>query len=128
MYIEVKKMENEKMNKEEIKKIIEENGLAQELRDLSFCRDESEQSNIGLYLSIWNDGKVTLDLIPGNCYSTGEGLKERISLPRIVIYDNYDIGAALESGIKNEDIEENAIEVYKENFDFDEYFENFEVL
>ena len=116
------------MEKEEIKRIIEENGLVQELRDLSFCRDESEQSNIGLYLSIWNDGKATLDLIPGNCYSTREGLKERISLPRIVIYDNYDIGSALESGIKNEDIEENAIEVYKENFDFDEYFENFEVL
>ena len=51
------------MEKEEIKRIIEENGLVQELRDLSFCRDESEQANIGLYLSIWNDGKVTLDLI-----------------------------------------------------------------
>ena len=117
-------MENEKMNKEEIKKIIEENGLAQELRDLSFCRDESEQTNIGLYLSIWNDGKVTLDLIPTNCYSTGEGLKQRISLPRIVIYDNYDIQAALDSGVESEDIERNAIEVFKENFDFDEYFEN----
>ena len=112
------------MNKEEIKKIIEENGLAQELRDLSFCRDESEQANIGLYLSIWNDGKVTLDLILTNCYSTGEGLKQRISLPRIVIYDNYDIQAALDCGVESEDIERDAIEVYKENFDFDEYFEN----
>ena len=112
------------MEKEELMELIEKNGLETKIRDLSICMDESQQNSYGLILTIWKDGRVTLELVQrGSFYSddVAEGIKEQITLPRNVVYDNYDIQVALDNGIKDDDIPDNAIEVYNDNFDIEEY-------
>ena len=112
------------MNMKNLKEIIEENGLEEKIRDMSLALDESDQNSRSLELEIWKDGNVTVSLVQEGCFYDGETekqLKETIYLPRNLIYDNYDVQAALDNGVSEDEIEEDAIENYKENFDLDEY-------
>ena len=112
------------MNMKNLKEIIEENGLEEKIRDMSLALDESDQNSRSLELEIWKDGNVTVSLVQEGCFyddETEKQLKETIYLPRNLIYDNYDVQAALDNGVSEDEIEEDAIESYKENFDLDEY-------
>ena len=112
------------MNMKNLKEIIEENGLEEKIRDMSLALDESDQNSRSLELEIWKDGNVTVSLVQEGCFyddETEKQLKETIYLPRNLIYDNYDVQAALDNGVSEDEIEEDAIENYKENFDLDEY-------
>ena len=112
------------MNMKNLKEIIEENGLEEKIRDMSLALDESDQNSRSLELEIWKDGNVRVSLVQEGCFyddETEKQLKETISLPRNLIYDNYDVQAALDNGVSEDEIEEDAIENYKENFDLDEY-------
>ena len=112
------------MNMKNLKEIIEENGLEEKIRDMSLALDESDQNSRSLELEIWKDGNVTASLVQEGCFyddETEKQLKETIYLPRNLIYDNYDVQAALDNGVSEDEIEEDAIENYKENFDLDEY-------
>lgn len=112
------------MNMKNLKEIIEENGLEEKIRDMSLALDESDQTSRSLEIEIWKDGNVTASLVQEGCFyddETEKQLKETIYLPRNLIYDNYDVQAALDNGVSEDEIEEDAIENYKENFDLDEY-------
>ena len=112
------------MNMKNLKEIIEENGLEEKIRDMSLALDESDQNSRSLELEIWKDGNVTVSLVQEGCFyddETEKQLKETISLPRNLIYDNYDVQAALDNGVSEDEIEEDAIANYKENFFIDEY-------
>ena len=112
------------MNMEKLKKIIKENGLEEKIRNMSFALDESDQNSYGLELTIWKNGNVTVSLVQRGCFyddETEKYIKETIYLPRFVIYDNYDIDAALDNGIPEDEIQDYAIDTYKQNFDLDEY-------
>jgi hypothetical protein len=112
------------MNMKNLKEIIEENGLEEKIRDMSLALDESDQNSRSLELEIWKDGNVTASLVQGGSFyddETEKQLKEIIYLPRNLIYDNYDVQDALDNGLSEDEIEEDAIESYKENFDLDEY-------
>ena len=112
------------MNMKNLKEIIEENGLEEKIRDMSLALDESDQNSRSLEIEIWKDGNVTASLVQEGCFyddETEKQLKETIYLPRNLIYDNYDVQAALDNGLSEDEIEEDAIENYKENFDLDEY-------
>ena len=112
------------MNMKNLKEIIEENGLEEKIRDMSLALDESDQNSRSLEIEIWKDGNVTASLVQEGCFyddETEKQLKETIYLPRNLIYDNYDVQAALDNGVSEDEIEEDAIENYKENFDLDEY-------
>ena len=112
------------MNMKNLKEIIEENGLEEKIRDMSLALDESDQASRSLKIEIWKDGNVTASLVQEGCFyddETEKQLKETIHLPRNLIYDNYDVQAALDNGVSEDEIEEDAIENYKENFDLDEY-------
>ena len=115
------------MEKEKLMELIRENGLETKIRDLSFCVDESQQNSYELVLTVWKDRRVTLELVQrGSFYSdeVGKTIDERINLPRNLVYDNYDVQAALESGIADDDIPDDAIDLYKNNFDIKEYIDS----
>ena len=112
------------MQADELKQIIEQNNLKDELSQKSMEMDESDQHSRELWLTIWNDGKATLSLTQrGNDYppETYKSIKDVVVLPRICIYDNYDIQAAYDNGITDDDIQDDAISCFKENFDIDTY-------
>ena len=95
------------MQADELKQIIEQNNLKDELLQKSMAMDESDQHSRELWLTIWNDGKATLSLTQrGNDYppETYKSIKDVVVLPRICIYDNYDIQAAYDNGITDDDI------------------------
>lgn len=112
------------MDKKELKQIIQDNDLEDELVEKSMAMDESDQHSRELVLTIWNDGKASLSLREnGSDYpsETYNQIEEVIDLPRFLIYDDYDMKAALDNGIQEDNIEEEAIDNYKENFDLDRY-------
>ena len=114
------------INSNEIKNLINREGLNDELIQKSLAMSESDRHSFELWLTIWKDGKATLSLTQrGSDYppETYDRIKEIITLPRVSVYDNYDIQVALDYGISEDDIPEDAKRFYKENFDIDEYLE-----
>lgn len=114
------------MNSNEIKNLINREGLNDELIQKSLAMSESDRHSFELWLTIWKDGKATLSLTQrGSDYppETYSRINEVVTLPRVCVYDNYDIQAALDYGISEDDIPEDALRAYKENFDIDEYLE-----
>ena len=120
-------VKGKEMNKEKLMELIRENGLETKIRDLSFCVDESQQNSYELVLTVWKDGRVTLELVQRGSYYSDEvdkTIDERIILARNLVYDNYDVQAAVESGISDDDIPDDAIGLYKNNFDIKEYIDS----
>lgn len=118
------------MDKKELKQIIQDNDLEDELVEKSMAMDESDQHSRELILTIWKNGEVSLSLRQdGSDYppETYNQIEEIIDLPRFLIYDDYDVNFALENGVEENNIEEDAIDNYRENFDLDEYLKYVEV-
>ena len=116
------------MNAKEIEELVKEKGMVDEFRDLVMSLDESDANSRELWMTIWKDGRVTLGLTQrGNDYppETYRSIREVIRFPRIVIYDDFDISSALNQGVKDDEIEEVAINAFKENFDLGEYLEKY---
>ena len=112
------------VNIEELKSLISKNDLESKIKEMSCWMDESQQASYSLVLTLWKDDSVTLELVQrGSFYSdeVADGIKEQVTLPRIVVYDNYDVQAALDNGIPDYEIPQNAIDVYEDDFDLDKY-------
>lgn len=104
--------------------IIDENGLETKIRRYSMALDESDQNSRSLILTIWKDGNASVALVQSENFfddETEKQIEEQISLPRVLIYDDYDVGEALKDGVSEDDIQNDAVERYIDNFDLREY-------
>ena len=100
--------------------------LFEEIKNNSYALDESEAHSRELWITVWKDGRITTSLTQrGNDYppETYNDIVNVFRLPRVSIYDGFDIQAALDDGIPEDEIEEKAIETYKDNFSLSDYFD-----
>ena len=115
------------MDRNELENIIDQNeNLYAEIRKNSYAKDESEAASQELWITIWKDGNITVSLTQrGNDYppETYSNIEQIIMLPRVPLYDNYDIQAALDQGIPEEEIFSDALQTYMENFDMSTYLD-----
>ena len=115
------------MDRNELENIIDQNeNLYAEIRKNSYAKDESEAASQKLWITVWKDGDITVSLTQqGNDYppETYSNIEEIIELPRVPVYDNYDIQSALDQGISEEEIFSDALQTYMENFDMSTYLD-----
>lgn len=110
-----------------IKKVENNQKLYDEIMDKSYAMDESDANSRELWITFWKDGKVSASLTQrGNDYppEAYKSIKEVVVLPRKLVYNDYDIQAALDNGVDENDLEEDAIEAYKGNYDLEDYLKN----
>ena len=115
------------MDRNKLENIIDQNeNLYAEIRKNSYAKDESEAVSRELWITIWKNGDITVSLTQqGNDYppETYSNIEEIIELPRVPLYDNYDIQSALDQGISEEEIFSDALQTYMENFDMSTYLD-----
>ena len=115
------------MDRNKLENIIDQNeNLYAEIRKNSYAKDESETASQKLWITIWKNGDITVSLTQqGNDYppETYSNIEEIIELPRVPLYDNYDIQSALDQGISEEEIFSDALQTYMENFDMSTYLD-----
>lgn len=116
------------MKRDELKRIIEENDLTEDLKKLAYCTDKSQEENEWLYLDVFKNGEVKLRLIHADEFYIPSGLKESAWLPRENVYDTFKVDDALEAGIPIEKIEETAILRFKESFNLEDYVQKYVVF
>ena len=115
------------MNRTDLEKRIEQDAeLIAEIKNNSYALDESEANSRELWITVWKDERITVSLTQrGNDYppETYNDVENVFRLPRVSIYDGFDIQAALDDGVPEDEIEEKAIETYKDNFSLSDYFD-----
>ena len=118
------------MNRKKLQSRIEsDQELLEKIRDYSSAFDESEQNSRELWVTIWKDGRITASLTQrGSDYppETYRAIDAVITLPRVTIYEDFDIDAELEKGIHEDELQDVAIQQYKDNFDLSRYLDEAE--
>ena len=115
------------MNRTDLEKRIEQDAeLIAEIKNNSYALDESEANSRELWITVWKDERITVSLTQrGNDYppETYNDVENVFRLPRVSIYDDFDIQAALDEGIPEDETQEAAVESYKDNFVLSDYLD-----
>ncbi|MEM3265517.1 MAG: hypothetical protein QXH07_06140 [Thermoplasmata archaeon] len=121
--IEIKE-QNEKIDKRQneierienmiLKDLSESRNLKKEFKSMAFASDEGEIHSRIFLVTLWKDGNITYELASRGYIYSDEVLGRidlLIEIPRINIWENYDIEYALDVvGVPEEDLEKDAWE------------------
>ena len=120
------------METEKLKKLIGNAHIKERIKYLSYGVNEKETVENELWLTIWKVGYINVSWTRKGFQPYPDAflknIREIIRLPLVNVWDHFDKQGAIEDGIPESPISQDAIQWYLENFDLDQYLSRQETL